>query len=153
MSVPTGVAQFRLGHRASMTRTEGVRSTTYRSQWHLFPLGASRRPESGAVVLDVFCGDCRLPVRVVLESGPTAAQKQRTRSTFGWLLLAAGIALVVIACLIGGGGAVAGLSGVSGLLAVATSFGVRSAAKSYPGVHVDRKQVATSSAPHRIFVS
>ncbi|MFJ8478384.1 hypothetical protein [Kitasatospora sp. NPDC094011] len=153
MSLPTDVARFRLGHRASMTRTEGVRSTTYRSQWHLFPLGESRRPESGSVVLEALCGDCRAPVRVVLESEPTVLQKQRTRGTLGWLLLAAGIALVVIACLIGGGGAVPGLSGVSGLMAVLFSFGVRSSAKAYPGVHVERNQFAATDAPHRIFVS
>ncbi|GAA2143136.1 hypothetical protein GCM10009760_29120 [Kitasatospora kazusensis] len=135
-----------------MTRTEGVRSTTYRSQWHLFPLGAGRRPESGSVVLDAFCGDCRVPVRVVLESEPTAAQKQRTRGTLGRLLLAAGIVLVVIACLIGGGGAVAGLAGVTGLLAVATSFGVRNAGRTYPGVRLDRDQPATTNTQHRIFV-
>ncbi|MFD5464975.1 hypothetical protein ACFWIQ_19420 [Kitasatospora sp. NPDC127059] len=102
MSVPTEVSRFRLGHRTSVTRTEGVRSTAYRSQWHLFPLGASRRPESGSVVL---------------------------------------------ACLIGGGGAVPGLSGVTGLLAVATGFGVRSAGKTYPGVHLDRNQPATPDTP------
>ncbi|WP_404868335.1 hypothetical protein ACI1MP_09505 [Kitasatospora griseola] len=135
-----------------MTRTEGLRSTTYRSQWHLFPLGASRRPETGFVVLDVVCGDCRVPIRIVLESEPTAAQKQRTRSTLGWLLLVAGIGLVVIACLIGGSGAGAGLAGVTGLLAVATSFGVRNGAKTYSGVRVDRDQPTTTNTPHRIFV-
>ncbi|MFF2078947.1 hypothetical protein ACFVXG_29865 [Kitasatospora sp. NPDC058162] len=135
-----------------MTRTEGVRSTTYNSQWRLFPLGASRRPESGSVVVETFCGDCRGPVRVVVESVPTAVQKQRTRSTFGWLLLAAGILLVVLAGVIGGGGAGAGLSGVSGVLAVLFSFGVRSAGKSYSGVRLDRSQPATTThTPHRIF--
>ncbi|MFI9783071.1 hypothetical protein ACIHEI_06070 [Kitasatospora sp. NPDC051984] len=152
MSVPTEISQFRLGHRTSMIRTEGLRSTTYRSQWHLFPLGASRRPETGSVVLDVVCGDCRVPIKVVLESEPTAAQKQRTRSTLGWLLLVAGIGLVVIACLIGGSGAGAGLAGVTGLFAVATSFGVRSGAKTYSGVRVDRDQPTTTNTPHRIFV-
>ncbi|WP_224280052.1 hypothetical protein [Streptomyces sp. LS1784] len=74
-------------------------------------------------------------------------------STLGWLLLAAGIGLVVIACLIGGGGgAGAGLAGVTGLLTVATSFGVRNGAKTYPGVRLDRNQPATTNTPHRIFV-
>ncbi|MEU4115355.1 hypothetical protein AB0F71_12760 [Kitasatospora sp. NPDC028055] len=152
MSVPTDVARFRLGHRTSMTRTEGLRSTTYHSQWHLFPLGASRRPETGSVVLDAFCGDCRLPIKVVLESESTAAQKQRTRTTSGWLLLAAGIALVAVACLIGGGGAVPGLSGVTGVMAVLISFAVRNAGKTYPGVHLQPNQPATKNTPHRIFV-
>ncbi|MER7666884.1 hypothetical protein ABTY61_00280 [Kitasatospora sp. NPDC096128] len=152
MSVPTEVSKFRLGHRTSMTRTEGVRSTTYHSQWHLFPLGASRRPESGSVVLEAFCADCRGPVGVVLESEPVAAQKQRTRSTLGWLLLAVGILLVIVAGLIGGGGAGAGLSGVAGVLAVLFSFGVRSAGKTYPGVRLDRSRPAPTKAPHRIFV-
>ncbi|KAB7846861.1 hypothetical protein [Streptomyces mobaraensis] len=152
MSTPVHVSRLRLGHRASLTRTEGLRSTTYHSQWQLFPLGAVHRPESGAVVLDTVCGHCRVPVRVVLDSAPTAARKKQNRGVLGWVMLLAGVALIVTACLIGGGGAAPGLAGVTGLFAVLGSFGVRSTGKAYPGAGLDRDQPAATRNPHRIFV-
>ncbi|MER5640151.1 hypothetical protein ABT095_24800 [Kitasatospora sp. NPDC002227] len=152
MSMPVNVSQLYLGHRASLTRTEGLRSTTYHSQWRLFPLGAARRPESGSVVLETVCGHCHVPVKVVLDSGPTAVQKKQNRRTLGWITLLAGVALIVTACLIGGGGAAPGLAGLTGLAAVIGSFGVRSAGRAYPGAALDRNQPADTRNPHRIFV-
>ncbi|MFI0736559.1 hypothetical protein ACH4PU_00390 [Streptomyces sp. NPDC021100] len=81
-----------------------------------------------------------------------AAVGAESSSMLGWVMLLAGVALIVTACLIGGGGAAPGSAGVTRLFAVLGSFGVRSASKAYPGAGLDRDQPAAIRDPHRIFV-
>ncbi|MFE0463617.1 hypothetical protein ACFW1A_30630 [Kitasatospora sp. NPDC058965] len=148
MSQTIGAARLQLGHRASVTKTEGIRSTTYHSHWRLYSLGLDRRPESGSVVLTTRCGHCGTQVRVEVDSDAAMAQKRSSRRTGGRLLVVLAVGLVVLACFLGANGAVPGIAGLFGLFG---GFAVAGSAKTYLGASVARDQAAAVRNPHRIF--